>query len=342
MFQSARIRLTLWYLLIIMMVSAAFSVALYRIITVEFDRFERAQRFRIERRLQEENEGNIRGDGALRPTPFNIPISSPELIQETRERVIIMLLETNLAVLFLSGLLGYLLAGITLKPIQRMVDDQYRFITDASHEFKTPITSLKTAFEVFLRNPSWSKQEAHILIQESLEEVQRLQELSSSLLELSASNVRQQEAQSVQTLVKLSLLHLKTLAREKDLTIQGPSTNLTIMGVQSELVRLFVIVFDNACKYSKKHSRISYQIKKSGTKAIISIEDHGIGIDQKDLPHIFKRFYRSDSARSHEQHGGYGLGLALAKNIVSQHHGEIHITSTLGKGTICTISLPLA
>lgn len=340
MFQSARIRLTAWYLLIIMVVSVAFSIALFSIVTAEFDRFERVQRFRIERRL-EENDALIHSDTNTRRPPFNITTASPELIQETRERVALLLLETNIAVLFLSGLLGYVLAGKTLQPIQHMVDDQYRFITDASHELKTPITSLKTAFEVFLRNPSWTRQEAQTLIQESLDEVNRLQHLSSSLLELSTSGSKKYLPLSLQEVFRLTLTQLKTQAHVKDISIQGTTINLSVLGDQNELIRLFVIVFDNAIKYSKKHTAISYRIQKAHTKAVIIIEDHGIGIDQQDLPHVFKRFYRSNSARTHEQHGGYGLGLSLAKNIVEHHHGEIHLVSTLGKGTTCTITLPL-
>src|SRR3989338_581858 len=148
MFQSARIKLTGWYLLIIMFISIAFSVVIYHQLTQEISRFEQAQRFRFEKNLR---------DFDL-PTPPNpnmramkILIENPELIEEIKERVAITLVIINGGILILAGGLSYFLAGKTLSPIKNMMDEQNRFISDASHELKTPLTSLKTAMEVFLR-----------------------------------------------------------------------------------------------------------------------------------------------------------------------------------------------
>jgi len=146
MFHSARLKLTAWYLLIIMIISAMFSLVIYKVLSNEIERFERVQRFRIERRLET----------GLRRFPNQIRITNPELIEETKQRILLMLIAINLGILIISGGLGYLLAGRTLKPIKEMVDEQNRFISDASHELRTPLTSLKTAMEVTLRDKNLS------------------------------------------------------------------------------------------------------------------------------------------------------------------------------------------
>ena len=148
MFNSARLKLTAWYLLGIMCISILFSSIIYRGLMSEVNRFEQIQRFRFERRLE---EGEIVPKTIIFKLPPPIP-GSQELIEETEKRILIMLITVNAGIFIISGLLGYVLAGRTLKPIKEMMDEQNRFISDASHEFRTPLTSLKSGFEVFLRN----------------------------------------------------------------------------------------------------------------------------------------------------------------------------------------------
>src|SRR5260221_12833600 len=140
MFQSARIKLTTWYLVIIMTISICFSAFVYRLLSEEFDRFDRIQRYRFEHIIQ---------DGQL-PPPHMIP--DPSLLNEVKQRLVIALGLIDLFILIVSGILSYFLAGRTLKPIQSMVDEQNRFISDASHELRTPLTALKSSMEVFLRD----------------------------------------------------------------------------------------------------------------------------------------------------------------------------------------------
>ncbi|MEK9143838.1 MAG: histidine kinase dimerization/phospho-acceptor domain-containing protein, partial [Patescibacteria group bacterium] len=172
MFRSARLKLTAWYLTIIMIVSITFSAAIYHVLTREIERFERTNRFRIEHRL----EPNRR-----MTTPLPVMV---ELIEETRQRILLMLGLVNIGIFVVAGGLGFLLAGRTLSPIQTMVEEQDRFISDASHELRTPLTSLKSAFEVYLRQKNPGSSQSHTLAAESLQEVDKLQSLSESLLEL--------------------------------------------------------------------------------------------------------------------------------------------------------------
>ena len=129
MFQSARLKLTAWYLLIIMLVSIAFSVAIYRVLIAEFARVERMQRSR--RTLQV-------------PSELRRPVIDPEVLKESENRLRATLILINLIILGAAGGSGYFLAGRTLRPIKDMVEEQSRFITDASHELRTPLTSLKS------------------------------------------------------------------------------------------------------------------------------------------------------------------------------------------------------
>src|SRR3989338_803664 len=148
-FHYARLKLTAWYLLIIMALSTLFSLVIYNALTAEVDRFERAQRFFIERRLQEGSLPLPPPTDGRRLFPFNNgePIN-PELLAETKQRILLTLILANAGILIVSGGLGYFLAGRTLRPIKDMMDEQNRFITDASHELKTPLTSLRTELEV--------------------------------------------------------------------------------------------------------------------------------------------------------------------------------------------------
>jgi len=328
MFRLARIKLTAWYLLIIMLVSFSFSMAIYRMTTFELDRIERMQRLRIER--------------IAPPRPFPL---DPELIAETKNRLKMMLLLINTAILGISTGLGYFLAGRTLKPIKEMLDEQNQFITDASHELRTPLTSLKTEIEVNLRNKKLTLDEAKKLLKSNLEEANSLQALSDSLIKLT----QYQKGTNDLTFTELSLnsvfneamKKVANLAKNKKIEIVNKVNDLKIEGNKQTLVELFVIFLDNAIKYSPQKTKIKLTSKKTDSHVLVYITDQGIGIEEKDLPHLFDRFYQADKARTKLEMAGYGLGLSIAKQIVEKHHGLIKVQSQPKKGTIFTVQLPV-
>jgi len=324
MFKKTRIRLTAWYLLIIMFISISFSMVIYRFLSVEVERFSRMQRFRIERRFDYQADF--------------------ELMKETKQRIVLTLIIINGTIFILAGALGYVLAGKTLKPIQSMVDEQNRFISDASHELRTPLTSLKTAMEVNLRDKNLSLENAKILIGESINDVNKLQSLSEELLKLAQyeqpnGNLKF-ETINLSTAIKEAISKTKLIAIQKEITITYKSKNYQISGNKYGLIDLIIILLDNAIKYSPNKSEIIISTKINDGSVLLSITDKGIGINEKDIPYIFDRFYRSDSARSKSNVGGYGLGLSIAKKIVSIHHGLINVESKPKKGTTIIVRFP--
>lgn len=343
MFHSARINLTAWYLMIIMMISLMFSAAIYHALTQEVERFARGQRFFIERRLRNNHfPPEVLFDDRMR----DIPIMDDELVYETKHRILILLGGINGAILILSGALGYILAGRTLRPIRDMVEEQNRFISDASHELKTPLTSLKSTFEVHLRNPKRTVQEADLVVRESIQEVNKLQYLTESLLAL-AHHVRPNGQKIMENIrldeiIQVAVKKVSPMAAKKNITIETNASDVTVHGNKYTLPELFVTLLDNAIKYSEIKSSISIDIKTHERTVSVIVSDQGAGIAAADLPHIFDRFYRADAARTKTHTNGYGLGLAIARKIANDHNGKITVKSTVGKGTVFTIRLPIA
>jgi signal transduction histidine kinase len=327
MFQKARIKLTAWYLLIIMLVSTSFSMVIFRVLTSELDRIERVARIRIEHRLPQ-------------PPVF----LDPDLVQETKRRLLLRLVAINVLIVTGSAVAGYFLAGRTLTPIADMVDEQNRFITDASHELRTPLTSLKSEIEVNLRDKELSLVQAKALLTSNLEDVNSLQVLSDGLIRLthySAKGGSDVADVSLDGIAREAIRKVTNAAKEKQMTIINDIGNIKIRGNQTVLTELIVIFLDNAIKYSTKQKMIHLTGKKSDGHIIISVADQGIGIDEKDIPHLFDRFYRADKSRTKTDVPGYGLGLSIAKQIVTRHDGTIRVTSALNKGTTFTIELPV-
>ncbi|MDQ3099366.1 MAG: HAMP domain-containing histidine kinase [bacterium] len=332
MFRSARLKLTTWYLAIIMLVSISFSMIIYNMISTELERSLKTQRYRIY------NPGH----GISIPVPA--PAPDPEVLKEAQNRLIWSLAHINAVILILSGIAGYILAGRTLRPIEEMVKDQNQFITDASHELRTPLTALKTSIEVNLRDENLTISEAREVLKSNLEEVDNLQTLSDGLINLSqhpkldTENIRgvvQLKATSQEAVRKVI-----PMAQQKNITIVNEIAESTITGDQKSILELFVILLDNAIKYSSKETAINLYSKITDGKVVISIKDQGMGIAEEDISHIFDRFYRADKSRAKTDIPGYGLGLSIAKKTVTVHNGSISVKSTVGGGTQFTIVLP--
>ncbi|MBP8591179.1 HAMP domain-containing histidine kinase [Candidatus Shapirobacteria bacterium] len=344
LFQKARLKLTGWYLLIIMAVSFFLSAFIYNLQVRELERLENRWRLRTEQRLEER----------LAPVPLplrepgNFPPALPpdtEFLAETKRRLALSLASLNGIILLVAGGLGYFLSGKTLKPIEEMVCEQNRFIGDASHELRTPLTSLKSTLEVYLRNPRPTLKKAKRLAEESLEEVNKLQVLTESLLNLSSHQENSDKnfiLISITEIAKKAVKRIKPKAEVKRIKVKTELQEFKVLGDEESLTSLLVILLDNAIKYSAEGSEVFLRAVKRDGKGLILVQDHGEGIRPEDKPHIFDRFYRADSARSKAGNDGYGLGLAIAKETAKKHRGKISVESELGKGSTFTVQLPLS
>jgi len=315
-----------------MFISIFFSFLIYKVLTNEVERFAKIQRFRIENRLQNLN--------FVPPRPVN---SDPDLIIEVKRRICLMLAEVNLFIFMVAGGLGYFLAGRTLKPIAQMVDEQNRFISDASHELRTPLTALKTSMEVNLRDKDLTLEEAKKIISNNINQVNKLQSLSDNLLELAQyqnnNNHKFFETVSLKKIISEAIEKITPLAEKKQISIKKKLVETQIKVNKDSLNNLFTILLDNAIKYSLNNGRINIFLKKGDKSVTVLVEDNGLGIDKKDLPHIFDRFYRADRARTKD---GYGLGLAIAKKIVNNHNGSIEVKSEIKKDSTFIVKLPVS
>lgn len=333
MFEKTRLKLTAWYLLIIMFISISFSFIIYKVSTNEFERFAKKQKSQIEYRMQN-----------FSPPPPPITLD-PELITEVKKRILLLLTQINLFILIAAGGLGYILAGRTLKPIATMMEEQNRFISDASHELRTPLTALKTSMEVNLRDKNLTLEDAKKIINHNIDQVNKLQILSDNLLELARnennSNRDYLKNTSLKKIVNETIEKLTPLAQKKQILIKKKLIDADIKGSRDNLINLFTILLDNAIKYSPNKSRITIGMKKTNKTVDVFVEDQGIGIDKKDIPYIFDRFYRADQARSKSHTDGYGLGLSIAKKIVKEHNGIITVKSKDKKGTVFQVSFSM-
>jgi len=320
MFHEARIKLTAWYLLIIMAISLSFSGVIYVGVNNELARIESFQRTRIQRIVQ----------GF--PAPLEVSQTpDADAINESRLRIITTLALINFSILILSGIGGYFLAGLTLDPIAEMVDEQKEFISNASHELRTPLTSLMTEIEVSLRDKGLGLGQAKKLLESNLEDVRNMNKLSNYLLKLNKLG----DGSAKLEFKKVDLEQIVEKAAENfNVKFNLELSKSEVVGNEESLTELVTILLDNAIKYSKKGGKII--VKTSGKT--LTVQDFGIGIPDNDLPHIFDRFYRADSSRNKVSVDGYGLGLSIAKNIIDSHKANIKVESEEGKGTIFTVT----
>jgi signal transduction histidine kinase len=339
-FQSAYLKLTLFYVLIVMLISVSFSVAIFNISSNDLENGLRRQT----RILQDIPQGMMQ-PGTSFP---NLEQIRADQLDQANNDMETNLIYFNLIILALSATASYFLAKKTLQPIKEMVERQNRFTADASHELRTPLTAMRTEIEVSLRDKGLNFNNAKNLLQSNLEEINKLENLSNMLLRLARYEENQIEISdeiSLEDVVAEAYSRIEKSAIEKEIVFNNNFKDIKISGEQQSLVELFVTLLDNAIKYSPKkstiHITIDYKKYNTAKSAQVIIQDHGMGIKASDLPYIFNRFYRSDTSRSKIKTDGYGLGLSIAQKIVELHKGSIKAESTPGKGSTFTVLLPV-
>lgn len=334
LFQLTTIRLTAWYTLILFFISMLFSVVVFDISTAELRRS-----FRPPQDYSTSSEYSYTDDlmqsGLLRQW-------REDRISEGTSRLIGRLIIFNVLVLTGGALGSYMLARNTLRPVEKALEAQARFSSDAAHELRTPLTIMQSEIEVGLRNKKATKSTHADLLKSNLDEVEHLRTLTDRLLLLAKQDDLVLEPTSLETAAIEAVNRSVPLAQGKKISIDNHVGSIQVIGNPDSLADLLTILLDNAVKYSPEKSTITLKATKKNRAAILTVADTGNGIGAKDLPHIFDRFYRADTSRSSQNTGGHGLGLSIAKTIVEAHNGLIAVSSKKGKGTTFTITLPLA
>ena len=264
-------------------------------------------------------------------------------IEEADEQEKEVLIIGNVIILFFFSGLGFFLAGKNLRPIEEVLEKQKRFTADASHDLRTPLAIMKTDCEVSLKKKTVTNEEFRQVMLSNLEEIDRMSAMVDQLLFLSRHNYTSEqplELISLDTLVEKMTTTFQSLAKRKNLTLSFVrNTPGNMLGNRLDVERLFLNILKNAIDYTPAGGKIHVSVQTSSSQLKLSIKDTGIGIAQKDLPHITEAFYKADQARSAE-YSGAGLGLSIVKKIVTQHHGKLEITSTPGVGTEVIVLLP--
>ena len=218
-----------------------------------------------------------------------------------------------------------------------------QFTADASHELRTPLAIVRTTAEVALRAPT--NDEHREALEQIVAEVGRTSQLLDNLLVIAkadaGSELRKTRVDAA-LVAREAAAEIAVLARMKhiDFVIDLPDAPVCVMADPQALRRLFLILLDNAVKYTAVAGRVELTLEEREGDAWIRVRDTGIGIPADDQPLIFDRFYRVDRARS-RSHGGAGLGLAIGRWIVGVHEGEIFVESELDRGSLFSVRLPV-
>ncbi|WP_241494716.1 sensor histidine kinase [Bacillus coahuilensis] len=217
------------------------------------------------------------------------------------------------------------------------------FISNVSHDLQSPLTSIR-GFAVALKENEFSKEQQHHYLTIIQKESERLAKLSENLLKLSVlenmdSLVEKETYRLDQQIREVFLSHQpQWLEKELELDLEGIQM-VEIHADRLQLEQVWHNLLTNSIKYSNKGGNIKVDVKEVQGEVHVEFSDTGIGIGEKDLPHIFDRFYMVDKARTPTRQGS-GLGLAIVKKIIDIHGGDILIKSNLGKGTSVHIVLP--
>jgi len=304
MIKAALYKLTLFYVVIIMFISLTLSYVLY-----SFSHSE----------LQEDYRRSYANSQAAS--------DYSQLYANKSRQLIIIFIYFNLFILLSSIAISYLLANKTFQPIDRNQRAQARFIAQASHELRTPITAMKLDSESILQSPNKTYADLEKTLRSNLKDLSKLEQLSKHLLDMAkyqTSSVNNLAVFDMNKLIKKSIEQIKRSHRQYSQVIiyKGETALVNCDELAIELV--MTILLDNAYKYSYQKSSVEVNLTVQAKRLRVDVKSYGPVIDNRDLKRIFEPFYRSTKLND-QTINGYGLGLSLAKQIISRHKGNIDL-----------------
>lgn len=317
MFERARIKLTAFYLVGMVIVLGIFTSVL--VVT-------------LEKNIRETYVKTIGSEEGF-----------DRAILDTNDGIEAVVYTTDGIFLLLLGLISYTLAGRTLRPIKESLEAQKRFSANASHDLRTPLSIIMTEGEVALANKTIDQKEYRSMILSVLEEAHVMSALVEDLLLVArsenGSSYTEKNTISLSEFLDPLVSRIRKQAEQKQVSVSYTSPEyVQIEANEYLLTRAFQNILQNAINYTSSGGSITVTTKTESTKLRIVITDTGVGIRESELPYIFDRFYKA--AHSRNDNSGSGLGLPIAKEIIEQHQGSIVITSVLKKGTTVEILLP--
>ena len=266
--------------------------------------------------------------------------------QNVLNRLILTFIGVTLVMLVFIFFIGNFLTERSIRPIKEAFDKQKQFISDASHELKTPLAVISANVDVLVNNENAHAEDLDNgkWLQYIKTEVERMSDLTRDLLYLTQMEDAE-DHQMMKTTFNLSdkieqmLLSVETIAFEKKIKLDyALIPDAEIVGNPEQLSQVIMILLDNAIKYTPENGEIKAILTRTQHHYLLTLTNTGEGISTEDLPHIFDRFYRGDKVRS-RQDNSYGLGLAIAKTIIAQHAGKLACESIPGEHTTFSVKL---
>lgn len=235
-------------------------------------------------------------------------------------------------------------ANKSIEPIKNAFDKQKQFISDASHELKTPLAVINTNVDVLLTNGEYNINGASKWLYYIKSEIERMTKLTNDLLYL--TQIDHSDISMIFTEFNLSeaaenvVLTMESVIYENNISLQYDiDPNMKVCGNSEQLKQVVMILLDNALKYTIPKGFVNVTLKKYQSNIRLSVTNSGEGIPDEYIDKIFDRFYRLDKSRS-RNNGGYGLGLAIAKAIVIEHKGKLSAESVLNESTTFIMEVP--
>ena len=273
-------------------------------------------------------------------------------LTEEKSNIYFQLIMYVLAALMAFGML-YIMAEYmserSISPIKQSMEDQNRFIADASHELKTPLTVILANMDIMLANPDMPPEERRKWLASTKEEAQMMTGLVTDMLSLSRTEGK--EAQKIMVyqpinfsdLVDDTMLSAESLAYERQIALKSEiQSDLMVVADFGKIRQVVMILVDNALKYTEPGGHIFVTLKNAEKNVVLTVFDDGEPIPEDRRQNIFDRFFRVEDSRQKDGQtpGGYGLGLPIAKNIIDAHNGKLYLDYSDETGTCFVVTLP--
>jgi len=227
--------------------------------------------------------------------------------------------------------------------LQTSEQKRHRFVSDASHELKTPLASIKLLTDSILQN-DMDMDTVREFVGDIGNEADRLNRTTAKLLALTkidGQQIQESEIINMAPTIERVVRMLSGIAAENHITIETDvSQDSPILILEDDLYQITFNLAENGIKYNIPGGKLSIKLSRQEDNALLQVSDTGMGIPEDALPHIFERFYRVDKSRSRAS-GGSGLGLAIVRAIVLRNRGDIQVTSIPDQGTVFTVSFPI-